>query len=113
MSTAAHEDLRSYVFPKTDDPVVRARQRMIAEWAVESSPEMRDKLVGEGRIEGRTEGRIEEARSSLRHVLALRRLALSAEEEARIAACADLDTLRRWHDQAVVVASAAEALQSA
>jgi len=31
MSTAAHEDLRSYVFPKTDDPVVRARQRMIAE----------------------------------------------------------------------------------
>jgi len=117
MSTAAHEDLRSYVFPKTDDPVVRARQRMIAEWAVESSPEMRDKLVGEGRIEGRTEGRIEgrieEARSSLRHVLALRRLALSAEEEARIAACGDLDTLRRWHDQAVVVASAAEALQSA
>ena len=103
MSTAAHEDLRSYVFPKTDDPVVRARQRMIAEWAVESSPEMRDKLVGEGRME--------EARSSLRHVLALRGLALSAAEEARIDACGDLDTLRRWHDQAVVVASAAEALQ--
>ena len=107
MSTAAHEDLRSYVFPKTDDPVVRARQRMIAEWAVESSPEMRDKLVGEGRMEGR----MEEARSSLRHVLALRGLALSAAEEARIDACGDLDTLRRWHDQAVVVASAAEALQ--
>ena len=113
MSTAAHEDLRSYVFPKTNDPVVRARQRMIAEWAVESSPEMRDKLVGEGRTEGLIEGRIEEARSSLRHVLALRGLALSAEQEARIAVCGDLDTLRRWHDQAVVVASAAEALQSA
>ena len=42
MSSAAHEDLRSYVFPKTDDPVIRARQRMIAEWAVESSPEMRE-----------------------------------------------------------------------
>jgi len=103
MSTAAHEDLRSYVFPKTDDPVVRARQRMIAEWAVESSPEMREKLI--------VEGRVEEARSSLRHVLALRRLALSAEEDGQIGACADLDTLRRWHDQAVVVASAAEALQ--
>jgi hypothetical protein len=103
MSTAAHEDLKSYVFPKTDDPAIRARQRMIAEWAVESSPEMRDKLVGEGRME--------EARSSLRHVLALRKLALSAEEEARIDACGDLDTLRRWLDQAVVVASAAEALQ--
>ena len=115
MSTTAHEDLRRYVFPKTDDPVVRARQRMIAEWAVESSPEMRDELVGEGRMEGRVEGRVEgrmeEARSSLRHVLARRGLALSAEEEARIDACGNLDTLRRWHDQAIVVASAAEALQ--
>jgi hypothetical protein len=107
MSTPAHEDLRSYVFPKTDDPVIRARQRMIAEWAVESSPEMREKLVDEGRLEGR----LEEARSSLRHVLALRRLVLSAEEDKRIDACGDLDTLRRWHDQAIVVASAAEALQ--
>jgi hypothetical protein len=107
MSTSAQEDLESYVFPKTDDPVVRARQRMIAEWAVESSPEMRDKLVGEARVEGR----MEEARSSLRHVLALRGLTLSAEGEARIDACCDLDTLRRWHDQAVVVASSAEALQ--
>jgi hypothetical protein len=44
-------------------------------------------------------------------VLALRGLALSAEQEARIDACGNLDTLRRWHDQAVVVASAAEALQ--
>jgi hypothetical protein len=91
------------VFPKTDDPVIRARQRMIAEWAVESSPEMREQLVGEGRLE--------EARSSLRRVLALRRIALSAEDEARVDACGDLDTLRRWHDQAVVVASAAEALR--
>jgi hypothetical protein len=84
---------------------------MIAEWAVESSPEMREKLVDEGRDEGRVEGRVEEARSSLRHVLALRRLTLSTDEERRIDACGDLDTLRRWHDQAVVVASAAEALQ--
>jgi hypothetical protein len=44
-------------------------------------------------------------------VLALRGLAPSAEEEAQIAACSDPHTLRRWHDQAVVVASAAEALQ--
>jgi hypothetical protein len=31
----------------------------------------------------------------------------------RIDACSDLDTLRRWLEQAVVVASAAEALQQA
>jgi hypothetical protein len=103
MSTAAQEDLRSYVFPKTDDPVIRARQRMIAEWAVESSPETREKLI--------VEGRLEEARSSLRHVLALRGLALSAEEEGRVDACVHLDTLRRWHDQAVVSAGASDALR--
>jgi hypothetical protein len=44
-------------------------------------------------------------------VLALRRLALSAEEKERIDACGELDILRRWRDRAVVVASAAEALQ--
>jgi hypothetical protein len=104
MSTAAHEDLQSYVFPKTDDPVIRARQRMIAEWAIEASPETRERLVSEGRVEGL----LQEARSSLRHVLALRRLVLSAEDEARIDACADLDTLHRWHDQAVVATSAAD-----
>ncbi len=103
MSSSAHEDLRSYVFPKTDDPVIRARQRMIAEWAVEASPEMREKLLGEGRLE--------EARSSLRHVLASRGIALSHGDEARVEACTDLDTLRRWLDQAVVAASIGDALR--
>jgi hypothetical protein len=103
MSTAAHEDLRDYVFPKTDDPVIRARQRMIAEWAVESSPEMREKLVEEGHLE--------EARKALRRVLKARGLALAADDEARVDACDVLDTLERWLDQAVVVTSAAEALR--
>jgi hypothetical protein len=107
MSTATHEDLRSYVFPRTDDPEIRARQRMIAEWALEAFPEMREKLVEEARLEGR----LEEARSSLRRVLALRRLTLSAEDETRVDACTDLDTLRRWRDQAIVTADASEALR--
>jgi hypothetical protein len=64
---------------------------------------MRDKLIGEGCME--------QVRSSLRHVLALRVLALSAGQEARIDACGDLDTQRRWRDQAVVAASAAKVLQ--
>jgi hypothetical protein len=111
MSTAAQEDLRSYVFPKTDDPVIRARQRMIAEWAMESAPEMREKLVGEGRLEGRIAGRLEGARSSLRRLLAVRGLALSAADEARIDACADPDTLGHWLEQAAVAASATDALR--
>jgi hypothetical protein len=60
---------------------------------------------------GRLEGRLEEKRASLRSVLALRKLGLKTDDEARIDACADLPTLQRWLDQAVLAASADEALQ--
>jgi hypothetical protein len=107
MSTAAYDDLHLYTLEKTDDPERLARRQMFLGWLLEASPETREKLVGEGRLEGR----LEEARTSLRHMLALRRLAPSAEDDARIDACTDLDILRRWHDQAVVAASAVEALR--
>jgi hypothetical protein len=60
---------------------------------------------------GYERGRLEEERATLRRVLALRKLGLKAEGEARIDACTDLATLQRWHDQAVLAASADEALQ--
>jgi hypothetical protein len=88
---------------KSDDPEVRARQRLIAKVYVDMTPEVRDELVEEGRMN--------EARSVLRRVLARRKLALSAQEEARIAGCADLATLERWHDQAMDATSAVEALR--
>ena len=43
--------------------------------------------------------------------LGLGRLALTTADEARIDACTDLDTLRRWLDRAVVAAGVAEALK--
>jgi hypothetical protein len=52
-----------------------------------------------------------EARSALRRVLSHRKLALSAEEEARIDACGDLEALERWHEQSLDASSAAEALR--
>ena len=69
-----------------------------------------DRGMERGRREGRREGRLEEERSTLRRVLALRKLALGAEGEAQIDACEDLETLQRWHDQAVLAGSAAEVL---
>jgi hypothetical protein len=99
MSDAVEEELRNYTFPKTDDPVLRARQKKIAEWALESSPE-----VGEA-IELRA------ARRALRGVLEARGIALGADDETRIDACADLDTLLRWTKQAVVATSTADALR--
>jgi predicted transposase/invertase (TIGR01784 family) len=65
----------------------------------------------EGIDEGRKEGRLGEARSALRRVLSRRGLALRSEDEGRIDACADLATLERWLDEAIVAASAAEALR--
>jgi hypothetical protein len=115
MSTATYEDLHSFTFTKTDDPEIRARQGMIAEWALAASPETREKVVREAREEGLREGLreglLKQARSSLRHVLAGRRLALSPDDEARVDACTDLDTLQRWLDQAIVATSAADVLR--
>jgi hypothetical protein len=84
-----------------------AQRRKIAEWALEASPETREEVLREGA----QAGHLAEARSSLRHVLAARGLAPSTEDDARIDACADLDTLHRWIDQAVVAPSIAGALR--
>jgi hypothetical protein len=56
-------------------------------------------------------GRLVEARSALRRVLARRKLALAAEDGARIDACTELATLERWHDQAIDAQSADDALR--
>jgi Uma2 family endonuclease len=73
-----------------------------------------DALEEHGRQEGRREaehGQRIEARAALGRVLARRGLAVSAELEARIEACSDLPTLRRWLEEAAVATSAAEALE--
>jgi len=61
--------------------------------------------------QGHRDGRVDQARSALRRVLARRGLTLSATEEDRIEACADLATLERWLDEAVVAESVADALR--
>jgi Uma2 family endonuclease len=70
-----------------------------------------DAVKAEGRGEGVDAGRLVEASLALRRVLVRRKIELSAEEDARIRACADLATLERWHDLAIDAASAEEALR--
>ena len=67
-------------------------------------------VKAEGHGEGVDAGRLTEARSLLRRVLARRKLDLAPEQEARIAASGDLAALERWLDQAIDATSAAEAL---
>ncbi|MCC6556005.1 MAG: hypothetical protein IT372_23840 [Polyangiaceae bacterium] len=64
-----------------------------------------------GLKKGELRGELRAERSTLRRVLALRELELSAEQEQQIKTCTDLATLRRWHDQAIFAESAAEALR--
>jgi len=64
-----------------------------------------------GLKKGRKQGGLRADRSSLRRVLTLRKLELSAEQEHQIATCKHLETLQRWHDQAIFAQSAAEALR--
>jgi hypothetical protein len=99
MSDAALEDLRFYTIPKTDHPRLLEQRARTAEWALECAPEVRDELLAQ------------QARASLRRILARRKLLLTQEDEAQIDACADRATLERWLDQAVDAASAAEALR--
>jgi hypothetical protein len=74
-------------------------------------PVIIEDLVKFGEDRGYERGRLEEERATLRRVLALRKLGLTADGEARINACMDLATLQRWLDQAVLAATADEALQ--
>jgi hypothetical protein len=109
MSTSLREEMLRYV-PRTDDPEIRARQKHVARVLLDMDPELREEVGSKAHEDGLKEGRLVEARAALHRVLARRELSLSAEDEARIEACADLATLERWLDQAVIASSAAEAL---
>ncbi len=74
-------------------------------------PVVIEDLVRFGEDRGMKKGRREGERGCLRRVLALRKLALSAQQEQQIDACTERATLRRWLDQAVFAESAADALR--
>jgi hypothetical protein len=98
MSITVQKDILER-YRQSSDPEARARQLALAKTLIELNPEVAQPL------------RLDEARPALRHVLARRGLVTSTEDDARIEACTDLATLRRWHDEAVTAASAAEALR--
>jgi hypothetical protein len=73
-------------------------------------PVIIEDLVKFGEDRGKRRG-LKAMRKALRRVLALRNLALSAEQEQRIDACTSLAKLSRWFDQAIVAATAVDALR--
>ncbi len=105
MSEPTQEELLERFGP-VDDPAIEARRQKIARTLVKMSPEVKQEFIDEGR----QEGHLNEARAALRSVLAVRQLTPSQEEAARIEACTDLATLKRWHIQAVTAATVSNAL---
>ncbi|WP_437904977.1 hypothetical protein WME95_42415 [Sorangium sp. So ce327] len=105
MSATVREELLWWV-GKGEDPEVKAREREILQALLGANPDVQQKLVEKG-IE---RGRLSEARTALRRVLAQRQLALRPEEDARIEGCAELEVLERWLERAVTATTAAEAL---
>ncbi|MCC6556287.1 MAG: hypothetical protein IT372_25280 [Polyangiaceae bacterium] len=74
-------------------------------------PVVIEDLVKFGEDRGIRKGERRALRATLRRVLTLRKLELSAEQERQIKTCTDLEALRRWLDQAIFAESAAEALR--
>jgi len=106
MSTLAREELL-WRFGKAEDPEVEARRQHILKVLLEASPQTKQELIDEGRLEGR----LAEARDALRQVLLQRQLTPTKDEDARIEACTDLATLKHWHNRAVTAATVSDALK--
>ncbi|HSN99400.1 MAG TPA: hypothetical protein VLS89_13985 [Candidatus Nanopelagicales bacterium] len=102
MSTTVRDDLL-WRFAESDDPEIQARDEHIVNVLLAARPHLEQRLLGKARLA--------EARVLLRQVLARRQLVLSPDDEARVEACTDLETLQRWHDQAITAASSSEALR--
>lgn len=112
MSTAARKYSLDDLVVRTGDPEVHERQRDIVRTFVDLIPGLREELIQWACEEDAfQQGRIDQARESLRLVLRRRGLTPTTEQDARIDACADLGTLRRWLDQAIDAPTADEALQ--
>lgn len=108
MSTTERDDtmLRLLAEP-VDDPEIQARKEHILRVLLECDPEVKQRLVDEVILPAR----LTTMRTALRLVLACRQLVLSQDDEARIEACTELDTLHRWHRQAVTAPTVADALR--
>jgi hypothetical protein len=62
----------------------------------------------EGREAGRDEGKLLQARATLHHMLARRKIDVTADIAARIDACGDLRRLEEWMDRAMDAAPASQ-----
>ena len=71
-----------------------------------------NKYYGEGKAEGQTEGETKHAREALLIVIAVRGIAMSEGDHARVEACTDPRTLDAWLARAAQATTAADVFGS-
>lgn len=98
MSAAVKWEIFDQIKVEDPPPELREQWHWLVDRLVELDPTAGDNI------------RAQQARRSLRRMLARRNLSSTPLHEARIDACTDLTVLERWLDQAATAASAEEAL---
>jgi len=106
MSMPTREELLERFAP-VDDPEIEARRRHILKVLLDQDPNMQQQLIDKGLLQGR----LAATRAFLRRVLARRQLTPGQDDDARIEACTDLETLERWLDRASNAASVSDVLE--
>ena len=96
------------VYNSLNDAARRALEAMMKGYEYQS--DFAKKYVAQGRSEGLSEGRAEEAARNVLAALRVRGIAVPDAVRERILAQKDLEILERWHDRAIVAASLAEVL---
>jgi hypothetical protein len=96
------------VYNSLNDAARRALEAMMKGYEYQS--DFAKKYVGQGRVEGRSEGRVEEAARALLIVLQARSIAVPEATREKILAQKDPERLEGWLEKAVVAPSIAEVL---
>jgi flagellar biosynthesis/type III secretory pathway protein FliH len=94
--------------PQGQEDVVNAAEQLIEQGRAEGLQKGRAEGLQKGRAEGLQKGRAEGLRSAIATALSSRAVVLSELGDARLAACTDVDVLKRWLTRAITAAAEAE-----
>ena len=109
-ATSLPEPLRMLCFALIESSLGDAARRSfeMLPQGLQFFSERQRQYFAQGEAKGKAEGKAEGKAQSVLRVLERRRIAVTAEQRARILGCSDIDALERWLDAAVVASGVEE-----